>query len=331
MSQPRTRTLFGPVIALLLLSPITAELLTASSPPLSFFNPFGLLVLIGLYGSGAIIVREHTRKWGKGWTSLVLLGVAYGIIEEGLTAKSFFDPHWVDLAVFGVYGRWLGVNWVWSEWLTIFHATISITVPIILAELMFYKDKDVRWLSNRALVIFEIIFVAVVIFGFFMLSSFYPNVVQITGCLVAIAILVYIAKRRAHKPPARQSSKRPLTYFAFSALVMLSFFVIFYAGPNFIPLPIIDMLIGTSAAFIFWRIYAKWGASGLSDMQKFGIASGLLALWIALTPIQEKNLSNPDNPAGMIYVGLAFLVCLILLGRWVYKRSKQTFIPAVPT
>lgn len=288
-------------------------------------------MLIGLYGSGAIIVQEYTRKWGKGWTSLVLLGAAYGIIEEGLTAKSFFDPHWVDLAVFGVYGRWLGVNWVWCEWLTIFHATISITVPIILAELMFYKDKDVRWVSNRALIIFEIIFVAVVIFGFFMLSSFYPNVVQIAGCLVAIVILAYIAKRRVHKLPAGQSSKRPLTYFAFSALVMLSFFVIFYAGPNFIPLPIIDMLIGISAALIFWRIYAKWGASGLSDMQKFGIASGLLALWIALTPIQERNLGNPDNPAGMTYVGLAFLVYLILLGRWVYKRSKQTPIPAVPT
>jgi len=332
LSQPRRKTLFVPVIALLLLSPISAELLTCSSPPLSFFSPFGLTILVGLYGSGAIIVRECARRWGKGWTSIVLMGAAYGIIEEGLTAKSFFDPNWVDLGILGVYGRWLGVNWVWSEWLTIFHTTVSITAPIILAELMFPKEKDASWVGNRALAFFGVVFVAVVMIGFLWLTPFYPNIIQVAGCLAAVAILAYLAKRRPSKSVAGDQVRgRPLKFFALSLLMMFSFFLIFFAGPYFIAIPFVLMLIGGGAAFIFWRIYARWGASGLSDRQKFGVASGLLALWIALTPIQERNLSNPDNPAGMIYVGLAFLVYLVLLGRWVYRRTKQASIPPAPS
>lgn len=29
------------------------------------------------------------------------LGAAYGIIEEGPTAKSFIDPNWIELGILG--------------------------------------------------------------------------------------------------------------------------------------------------------------------------------------------------------------------------------------
>ena len=44
--------------------------------------------------------------------------------------KSWFDPHWVDLGIFGSYGRLAGVNWVWAAGLTIYHAIYSIGLPI---------------------------------------------------------------------------------------------------------------------------------------------------------------------------------------------------------
>jgi len=47
-----------PLILLLLLSPVIAELLSGSSPPLEFFNPLVFVLLVGLYGSGVLIVRE---------------------------------------------------------------------------------------------------------------------------------------------------------------------------------------------------------------------------------------------------------------------------------
>src|SRR5256886_9423358 len=81
-----------------------------------------------------LVMRETAVRWKTGWPSILLLGAAYGIIEEGLAVKSFFDPTWMDLGTLGVYGRWLAVNWVWAAWLTIYHAAVSIALPIFLLE-----------------------------------------------------------------------------------------------------------------------------------------------------------------------------------------------------
>jgi len=131
-----------PALTLFFLAPMLAELLSGSAPPVEFFNPFALLVLPALYGSGAILVRELRVRWGKGWPTVFALGAAYGIVEEGLMVKSFFDPNWMDLGPLGSYGRWAGVNWVWSLELTIFHAVFSIAIPILLVELLFPAQRD---------------------------------------------------------------------------------------------------------------------------------------------------------------------------------------------
>src|SRR5207245_622464 len=123
-----------PLLALILLSPIIAEMLSGSSPPLEWLNPITPLLLIWLYGAGVLVMRETAVRWKTGWPSILLLGAAYGIIEEGLAVKSFFDPGWMDLGTLAWYGRWLDVNWVWAVWLTIYHAVVSIAIPIFLTE-----------------------------------------------------------------------------------------------------------------------------------------------------------------------------------------------------
>ena len=75
---------------LFFISPVTAELLSGSTPPLQFFNPFVFTILVAFYGCGVIIMRELKVQWGKSYASLLILGMAYGIIEEGLAVKSFF-------------------------------------------------------------------------------------------------------------------------------------------------------------------------------------------------------------------------------------------------
>ncbi|RJS77070.1 hypothetical protein CW667_04190, partial [Candidatus Bathyarchaeota archaeon] len=130
-----------PALVLFFLAPAIGELLSGSSPPLEFFNPLTLLFLASLYGGGAIVVRELKVRWKKDFRTVLLLGAAYGILEEGLLVKSFFDPYWMDLGILGVYGRWLEVNWVWTEMLIIYHAVFSISIPIILVELAYPERK----------------------------------------------------------------------------------------------------------------------------------------------------------------------------------------------
>src|SRR6266487_3884281 len=73
-----------PLLFLLFLTPGIPEYLSASSQltllvisPLLFFGL--LLANLGLYGSGVILIREAMIRWRKGWASVFLLGVAYGI------------------------------------------------------------------------------------------------------------------------------------------------------------------------------------------------------------------------------------------------------------
>ena len=134
---------------LFFLAPAVGELLSGSSPPAEFFNPFTLLLLAALYGSGALLAREVRVRWNKGWPTVLALGAVYAIVEEGLMVKSFFDPAWVDLGLLGTYGRWGGVNWVWCLHLTAFHAVFSIAIPILLVELLFPVHRQERWLGRR--------------------------------------------------------------------------------------------------------------------------------------------------------------------------------------
>jgi len=101
----KTRPKIPPALVLFFLAPAIGELLSGSTPPVEFFKPFSLFLLSALYGSGALLSRELALRWGKRWPTILALGLAYGIIEEGLMVKSFFDPAWIDLGVLGVYGR----------------------------------------------------------------------------------------------------------------------------------------------------------------------------------------------------------------------------------
>ncbi len=53
---------------------------------------FQLAGNLGLYVPGALIVREAMVRWNKGWGSVLLLGAAYGILEEGVALSTLFNP-----------------------------------------------------------------------------------------------------------------------------------------------------------------------------------------------------------------------------------------------
>ena len=156
---------------LLLLSPAIGELLSGSSPPTQFFNPVALLLLVGLYGCGALLVRELRVRRQLNVRGLLLLGVAYGIIEEGLMCKSFFNPFWKDVGFLSTYGRALGVNWLWTLGLTAYHTIVSITVPIFLTEALFADRAAGPWLRRRGCVIAAVCLGLVTLLGFVAFDS----------------------------------------------------------------------------------------------------------------------------------------------------------------
>src|SRR5262245_16761352 len=94
-----------PALMLTLLAPVIGEVIFGAVP-LSRLP--GLIGLIGLYGGGAMLVRELVRRRQLSSAWLVVLGLAYALIEEGTVAQSLFDQHYPGLSFLGFYGHWGG-------------------------------------------------------------------------------------------------------------------------------------------------------------------------------------------------------------------------------
>src|SRR5262245_1046564 len=87
-----------PAVVLVGMAFLVAELLPGSAPitqPLLW--PFLLLI----YGPGALLIRESARRLDCGWGSILLLGTAYGLVEEGLALQSLFNPSLYGAADWG--------------------------------------------------------------------------------------------------------------------------------------------------------------------------------------------------------------------------------------
>jgi len=125
-----------PAFVLVLMAPLVAELLAGSTP---LGQPIVLAILLvvylPLYGAGALLIRELVRRSGRGWPSILLLGAAYGFIEEGFVSQSLFNPTLYHAANWGA--RILGINGVYTEWVIVVHAVWSASIPILLTELLF--------------------------------------------------------------------------------------------------------------------------------------------------------------------------------------------------
>ena len=193
-----------PLLFLLLLTPGIPEYLSASSQITAIvLNPawfwVGLGANLALYGSGAILIREAKIRWKKGWGSVFLLGVAYGILEEGIDLWTLFYSKAAPVGNLGYYGHWLGVNWVWTAGLLIFHSVISIGLPIFLFGLVFPELKTKSLVTGtRLATVFTCLFFDS-IFLFLLVSSNYkgynPGAGLIFSSLIVIMILVVVARK----------------------------------------------------------------------------------------------------------------------------------------
>ncbi len=318
LAQPSTvsKTDFRkPILFLFVLSPAIGELLSGSSPPLAFFNPLAFCLLCALYGSGALLVRDYARRWKKGWYSILLLGAAYGIIEEGIMVRSFFSPTWKDLGILGTYGRWLGVNWVWAEWLTIYHSIFSITIPILLVELTNPAVRSQAWLSRKQRWLFRSLFILAVLLGFAAFPYDAPATALI-GCVAAVLVLAWLAKRIRPMDPTSQNLKVSKKLVITGISVPLIFFFFFTGlGPALVPWAGGTMIVGALLVFGFERLLRIWAKQGFSDLQRLGLASGALGFFIGLSPILELK-----GALGMTGVGIGFFFLLYKLRRRVILR-----------
>src|SRR5215217_6489516 len=92
----------APALVLVVFAPVLAEVLFGATP---ITNPGALLPDVAVYGCGALLIRELVRRRGLGWISILMLGVAFGIVEEGLALQPCLTRACLMRGTW-VVGRW---------------------------------------------------------------------------------------------------------------------------------------------------------------------------------------------------------------------------------
>ncbi|WP_231186351.1 hypothetical protein [Haladaptatus sp. DYF46] len=183
---------FVPVFGLLVLAPWVGEYLLGNIP-LSIL--IALPFLVPLYGGGALLIREISRRTGRGWPTIVLLALAYGVIEAGLVDQSLFNQNFSNVPSAGVTPiPSLGISAYNAMAFIVGHAIWSISLPIAIVEMLSPKRRKTPWLGNVGLALTGLLY----LFGCWIIfqdlqvtEGFLASPTQMLGAgIVALALIV---------------------------------------------------------------------------------------------------------------------------------------------
>lgn len=188
----------APVGGLLFLAPWVGEYLIGNVPLNALMAiPF----LVPLYGGGALLIREITRRRGQGWPTIFLLGIAYGLIEAGLVDQSLFNRSFGGNKFQEVtFVPILGISAYKAITFIIGHAVWSIAVPIAIVEMLTPDRRKIPWLGKKGLAVTGILYLlgCWIIFSDmlskegFMASS--AQMIAVTGMTLILIMLALIIK-----------------------------------------------------------------------------------------------------------------------------------------
>jgi len=220
-------------LVLFLMPAISVELLSGNTPLAIYLNPMTFVTLNVVYGGALLLIRETVVRWGKGFASMLVLATGYGMVNEALGSKGFFDPHFYSAVEFRLegFGRWFGINVPWALDISIFHAVFSILVPLVIVSAIFTGNE--RWIGNKLYAALLIALVAVTAFVFkhFSLPPYYYHYNEGLGPISLIIALLALAILAAWKMPAIAFAKwrirlNALALFFIGAVYLLAYVIL---------------------------------------------------------------------------------------------------------
>jgi hypothetical protein len=321
MIKKSSFALIKPTVTLFILSPIIAELLFGSTPA---SRSFQLIFESLFYGSAVLLIRELVRRHNLGWISIIGLGIAFGVIEECLLLQSVFNPSFLgnDLT----FGRSLGVNWVWAEYIIGYHAIWSITIPILITELIFPQRRTQPWLSKMGIAIACLIYLltSVAFYSTFVkLSGFTTTGIHYLVAGILALCLIFISLYRPIKITFKSTLKTPSPFatgiiaFVASAIWLILFSLIFKQGAG-IEAWIVE-IAGFLDMLILSLLISLWIRPEWKDSHRFYVLSGglMASMLFGLINLAQAN-SQTDVICQVIFIVITTTL-LILLKRRLLK------------
>lgn len=313
-------------LTLFLLSPVLAELVSGYLAPLEFFNPLTFLITVVPYGCGALAARELVIRFRGGWPSLLLLGLAFGLLFEGLVTRVIFNPTWEGLGKLGEYTHVYGVSWTLALGIVHFQAVMAIVCPVLIAEMLYPERRHESWIGTGTLVACGVALPAwTAVIGLFV--PFIPPLPAVLGTILLVAGLVALALMI---PPGVSSNgslsvPRPFVFALVACigmtLMMVGTFVIPESDSR-PPLPtLLAALIAVMAVeFAALVILSRRGA--WNDRHRLAMVAGFLAFFLVFGMMRDL-----ESFAGRSLVSLLTAWQLVRLGRRIRACQRSGLPP----
>lgn len=322
---------------LALLTTLCAELtFTAIAVPFTWLLTPLLMVM---YGAGVLVLREAAVRVGGGWPSLVVLGVAYQIAEDGLGLQALTSPRMYGAAEWGF--RALGVNWTYWESQIGVHVVLSVLVPIAITNLLFPAQRDRPYLGNGGLAGAGALAVVGVLGLRYLISAtedpgyqtpwgFTAAFLGLIIVLGLVALVVLPRLRPSGRVPAERTAPRPgvvgfvslyLTMAFLTTLLPLGLGSTMLLGDLMSPVQRLIIAVLTAVPFgwlvLRWRVAADW-----DDRHRVWLFGGIL--------VSHTAFMMPGSPTAAL-AGAAALAAqvylLIRLAGHLRNRAAATTAP----
>ena len=332
----------APTLGLFFLAPLTAEYLIGYSSETFTEMLVGLWLLAPLYGGAAIIIRESARRTGRGWPTIILLSLAFGVFQAGLIDHSLFDPSyqitdsWYNMPN-PTYIPALGISSLVALIFVLGHVIWSISAPIAIIETFVSSRMTVPWLDNLGLAIISIEYIlasSIICWFTAIEDQFLPSALQMTGTAIVVSALIALAfsVRLEERPFAARRLPKPWVV-GTAAFMLLSLPTIIETACEMLGIPSMFMIdwpgfminiltIGLLAAMTWqWSQSIDWSAS-----HTLSLAGGALLTraWIAflLVPFDEAMFYDELVQRTVFLLGV---VMLLLLAAWKIRAEKKRY------
>jgi len=313
-SHLKTPGAWRAALFLFVVATLIPELLIGSTP-LSRINQF--VFQFPYYGSAALLIREAVIRFKLSRAGLMVLGLAFGVITEGLSLQSIFNPHFLNLDI--TYGRAADVNWPWMFYMVGYHAVWSITIPVTLAGLVFRARRQESWLGRIGLGGFVVLFV-VMAFAFHAIfvkmSNFRAPNLQYAVAAVVVGLL--IAAGLQIKATSVNVTARPVPSWLPGIFMFVAgiFWLLLYGEIFRTPHPLSvtgNLALGLVLAVAFGLLLPRWAPADAPDRRQLSLVAGGLAANTAFGFV-VVSASRLDT-YGQIGIVVLLCVALAVLGR----------------
>lgn len=321
---PPTVRRWPAVLTLAIAAPLIAEISLGSLP---VSKAWMLLFFGSIYSAAALLIREAVRCRHLGVGSMLALGLAFGLVEEGLALGSMTSTTLYPVADWAP--RLLGFNTAYSVWVPPYHAVFSIVVPVAIVDLIFPRLKAEPYLRTRGIVAWAIALVlglGVIRLALIWMDPKHVNSAPHLIVVAALAIGLIIGGLSSHRVVRLDRPvPRPWLLVVLGAVSVAGYFALLWRLPGaphsaYLPdrlawlVPVLALVLLAAASIICrrWSSSTHWSATHTAALVAGALPAHSLLGLIAI-------------PMGTLDRGLlaAIMVGEVAFGMWLVHRARN--------